>query len=212
MRSLIALKRQFHRLQASSNPAARNIYKGITILYSAINGTFCFLTDSSYRAVLFMQLFNSKNVHQTTPLTGMNRYPEIFSACQNYLKNKKNLKILSFGCSTGEEVLTLRQYFPDAEIVGVEINKRSLKICQKHAVDKRVRFLYSTEKNIRRYGPYDAIFCMAVLQRRPHDIAAKGIENLSKIYPFEKFEQQINQLDDHLNNEGLLILHMSPYL
>ena len=31
-------------------------------------------------------------------------------------------KILSFGCSTGEEVATLSKYIPHGSIVGVDIN------------------------------------------------------------------------------------------
>ena len=45
--------------------------------------------------------------------------------------------------------------------------------------------------------------CMAVLQRQPHYIEEKGINSLKKIYPFEKFEQQIVELDKSIKPQGL---------
>lgn len=53
----------------------------------------------------------------------MDRYP----ACKNYFNGKQDLKILSYGCSTGEEVLTLRRYFPTAQIIGTDIKNIALK-------------------------------------------------------------------------------------
>ncbi len=187
---------------------------GATILSSVwkvvqISKRICF--DKDYRYLLFMYLLNRKNIHQTTPLTFMNRYPIIFSACQEYFEGKEDLKILSYGCSTGEEVLTLRRYFPTAQIIGADINKRSLEACRKLTVDDKISFIYSTPSEIQKHGKFDAIFCMAVLQRKPHDVAAKGITNLNKIYPFEKFEKQISELDDLVKENGLLVIHFTQY-
>lgn len=186
----------------------------ILILYTLRNAykmAIHICVDSDFRYMLFLQLLNSKNIHQTTPLTFMNRYPEIFSACRNYFDDKQNIKILSYGCSTGEEVLTLRHYFPDAQIIGAEINKRSLGICRSLPENKKTTFIYSTPKELEKYGPYDAIFCMAVLQRKPHLITEKNIISLKKIYPFEKFEQQLIELDKLVNPQGLLIVHFTQY-
>ncbi|MGM0877058.1 MAG: class I SAM-dependent methyltransferase [Bacillota bacterium] len=195
----------------SKNPI---IKLGITLLYvlwNTANTAKRVCVDKDFRSILLLQLLNSKNVHQTTPLTYMNRYPTIFSACCDYFDSKKDLKILSYGCSTGEEVLTLRRYFPNAHIIGADINKRSLEICRKLHIDEKITFIYSTRSEIQKYGPFDAIFCMAVLQRNPHDIAAKGISSLKKIYPFEKFERQIIELDELINPQGLLVVHFTQY-
>jgi hypothetical protein len=71
--------------------------------------TWLFLLDREHRSVVLVKLFNRDSVHQTTPLTWMDRYPEIFSRCRAYFTDRKNLNILSYGCSTGEEVITLRR-------------------------------------------------------------------------------------------------------
>jgi len=47
-------------------------------------------------------------------------------------------------------------------------------------------------------------FCMAVLQRTPDKITRQGVKSLKKIYPFEKFEKQIIELDNYLKKGGLI--------
>ena len=204
-------KRIIKKHRSSRN---RVIRIGVTLtetLWNASKSAKRICVDREFRSIFLMQLLNAKNVHQTTPLTYMNRYPTIFSACRDYFHGKKDLKILSYGCSTGEEVLTLRQYFPSAYIIGAEINKSSLAKCRKLPVDNKVTFIYSTDNEIQKNGPYDAIFCMAVLQRKPHFIIDKGITSLKKIYPFEKFEEQVVKFDQNVKQNGLLILHYSQY-
>jgi len=169
----------------------------------------CF--DPDFRYVRIMRLFHPNLVHQTTPVTCSNRYPEVFIECLGYFAGTENIRILSFGCSTGEEVLTLREYFPHATIVGADINKRSLKTCRKLPVDEKISFVYSTPKNLKELGTFDAIFCMAVFQRTPHHIANAGITDISELYPFDKFEKQIVFLRDMINPQGLLIVHFAQY-
>jgi len=155
--------------------------------------------------------FRPRAVHQTTTRTWLDRYPEIFRACRDYLGHQQELRILSFGCSTGEEVVTLRNYFPTDWITGAEINPRSLAICRSLPVDDRTSFIYSTREAVRARGPYDAIFCMAVLQRTPHAIESAGLTSLKDIYPFERFEQQVSELDAILKPGGLLVIHHTQY-
>jgi hypothetical protein len=201
-------------IRAHRTSKSPTIRFGVSLLYRswyAINTGIRACVDKNFRSILLLQLVNSKNVHQTTSFTYMDRYPTIFSACRDYLKDKQDLKILSYGCSTGEEVLTLRRYFPNAHIIGTDINKHSLEVCRKLPVDDKISFIYSKSSKIQQYGPFDAVFCMGVLQRKPHYIADKGSTDLKKIYPFEKFEQQIMEFDHLLNPNGLLIVHFTQY-
>lgn len=185
----------------------RSLYFTRTTLYTIKR----LYTDKEFRAIFYMKVFKSKQVHQTTPLTYMNRYPVIFSACRDYFKDRENIKILSYGCSTGEEVLTLRKYFSNANIVGAEINKHSLKVCRSLPVDDKITFINSTPSEIKKSGKFDIIFCMAVLQRTPDTITKQGITSLKKIYPFEKFEEQIIELDSYVKKGGLMVVHFSQY-
>lgn len=209
------IKRAVNKGRTSQNTIMRfcasNLYIFLYTLRNVARLAKRTYSDGDFRSILLLQMLNSKNVHQTTSATFMNRYPAIFSACRDYFGGKQDLKILSYGCSTGEEVLTLREYFPAAHITGAEINKHSLAICRELPVDEKITFVYSHHNEIKKHGPYDAVFCMAVLQRLPHYIAEKGISSLKKIYPFEKFERQIIELDELINPQGLLVVHFTQY-
>ena len=150
-------------------------------------------------------------MHQSTPLTWADRYPEIFSICRDYLSGRPELNILSYGCATGEEVLTLRRYFPSARITGAEINPHSLAIARKRKPDDRIVFLESDPAAISARAPFDVIFCMAVLQRTPMRIIDKNIRDLTSIYPFGRFDGKLIELDSWLKKDGLLIVHPSQY-
>ncbi|MEH7380065.1 methyltransferase domain-containing protein [Bacillus sp. JJ1533] len=199
------------RYKSSGNSVIRLFTFKLLFVWKMLKNTRRFFTDTEFRSILLLQIFSSKSVHQTTPLTYMDRYPKIFSACRDYFGNKQDLKILSFGCSTGEEVLTLRRYFPNAQIVGADINKHSLDICRMLPMDDKITFVHSYFSEIKKHGDFDAIFCMAVLQRKPHYIASQGITSLKNIYPFEKFEKQIRELDELVKEQGLLVVHYTQY-
>lgn len=165
----------------SNNSLIRLAVKSIYLMKNVLVWVKHLICDTDFRSIQYMKAFNSKRLQQTTSMTAMNRYPTIFSGCRDYFEREDNIKILSYGCSTGEEVLTLRQYFPNATIVGAEINEHSLKICHSHKVDRKIKFIRSIPRHIEKEGPFDIVFCMAVLQRTPHQVTDQGIKNLKKI-------------------------------
>jgi SAM-dependent methyltransferase len=168
--------------------------------------------DESYRSSVLLKLRYRRTVHQTTAKTWVDRYPTLFRASREFLGDHEQLRLLSFGCSTGEEVLTLRRYFPKAQIVGAEINRKSLAQCLTLDVDDRIRFVHSRHATIASHGPYDAIFCLAVLQRTPHLVEANNLASLADVYPFQRFDEQLSELDDLLKPGGLLVVHHTQYV
>ena len=138
--------------------------------------------------------------HQVSKRTWTDRYPEIFAQCQTLMKPKK---ILSFGCSTGEECASLDLYFPDATIYGADINDDALAEAQ----DKfpKFTFLQSYYENLAAYGPYDAIFAMNVLHR-----GTQGAEMLPPYLPCD-FQEQIDQLVSLLVSGGHLVTYKAAY-
>lgn len=200
----MALREALRRCRNSKNPLLRHTTGFIAAVYRAV-------TAPEYRAILKLRLLQPGEIHQTTVLTGMDRYPAVFAICRDYFASTPDLRILSYGCATGEEVLTLRRYFPTALIVGAEINRHSLSVARSRPVDDRIVFIESEAALIRPYAPFDAIFCMAVLQRTPMHVAEAGIRDLKRLYPFEKFEAKVMELDAWLKKDGLLIAHNSQY-
>jgi len=72
------------------------------------------------RCQWLLRLTRPVNLFQPSPATQLNRYPEIFRFVRAHVGDGADVRLLSFGCSTGEEVFSLRQYFPSAGIKGLE--------------------------------------------------------------------------------------------
>ena len=73
---------------------------------------------------------------QKSTATLCNRYAEVFMALRDSVRlirgddlGGTDLRILSFGCSIGAEMLTARTYFPDATILGCDIDEGALGYC-----------------------------------------------------------------------------------
>lgn len=188
--------------------------KIIRVFYSIIRFNWLILKfgiNKKYRNYILDTFFPQKDHFQISNQTRLNRYPLIFQTSRDYLisQNKAQLKLLSFGCSTGEEVLSLASYMPDAHIVGVDINKRCIEICRRNNQNQQHLFYPYNSKEFENEKSFDAIFCMAVFQRtenrtRTNNSIAKGIT-------FQRFESEISKLDSKLNEKGLLIIDHTDF-
>ena len=196
----------------SPNSIVRLGFLALRFGYRTVAPVLAFIGDDSFRSATLLKLRFGAAMQQTTPLTWMDRYPTLFVACRERLGDSESLRILSYGCSTGEEVLTLRRYFPLAHIVGVEINPKRIAKARQLPVDSRVVFEASSTRTIARLGPYDAVFCMAVLQRTPHMVQDRQLKSLEDVYPFARFDEQLTQLDGVVKPGGLLIVHHTQYV
>jgi hypothetical protein len=165
--------------------------------------------DSHLREQRRLEASGAGALHQVSSRTRADRYPRIFAASRRLAPDRggRPLRILSFGCSTGEEVFSLRSYFPAAHIVGIDINKECLKKCRRRNTDPRNEFLEPSKGLDGR--DFDLVFCMAVLQRSPSRHART--ENVSDVYPFEKFERELETLDRLIPSGGMLILYHTFY-
>lgn len=203
---MAALKAHVRGLRDSDALASRLTYQGAMRLWDA----WTFVSDSRYRHEILTRLTAGNRLHQLSNETSLDRYPAIFQACADHLGSASELKILSFGCSTGEEVFSLRQYMPRAELVGVDINRRNIRICRSRPEkDQRMSFHRSDGIAIPDPGPYQTIFCLAVLQRT----ANRDPETVdsSTVYPFARFDAQVDILDGLLDAGGLFVIHHADY-
>lgn len=165
-----------------------------------------FLPSADGRARLWTQFAHSGGVHQTSSDTWEERYPELFDLSARLLP--KPNRILSFGCSTGEELLSLRRHFPDAEIVGAEINPRSRRIAAERVADDGCIQVVRPDQIA---GPFDLVFALAVFQREPHKIAETGVQTLTRYYPFSRFNSGVSELVGRLRPGGYLCVTNAHY-
>ncbi|MEO1086976.1 MAG: methyltransferase domain-containing protein [Acidobacteriota bacterium] len=201
------LRKQIQKNRYSRNP----ILRGSTLVLRTPSYIWQFATDGFYRTTILNRFFRPGSLHLTCNYTKMDRYPEIFSQARDHFADRpgQDLKLLSFGCSTGEEALSLRTYFPAAQIVGVDISEWNLKKARERGADPGIRFLFSDDETLDREGPFDAVFAMAVLLRIAHRM--EPAPSSEDVYPLDKFDEQVRQLDGILKVGGLLVIYHTNY-
>ncbi len=140
------------------------------------------------------------------------RYPWLFGFARDHLVGIPALRILSFGCSRGEEVFTLRKYFPAADLKGIDIDPRNIDCCLARARAERaagMTFAVAATTAAERAEYYDAIFCLAVLCHG--DLAASGAKHSDPLLRFEDFDRTVSDFARCLKSGGLLVLHTANF-
>lgn len=148
-----------------------------------------------------------KAAYQRSSFTLPDRYPELFAAARAHLGDSPAHRILSFGCSSGEEVVTLGRHFAQARVTGVDINDWCLRQCRRRRLGARFTFLHRQSAAFAASQPFDIIFCLAVFQRTEHRQGAITASHMD----FADFEREIAMLDALLKPGGLLIIDHSDF-
>jgi SAM-dependent methyltransferase len=140
------------------------------------------------------------------------RYPWLFDFAAATLDRVPTPRLLSFGCSRGDEVFSLRRRFPQATIKGIDIDPRNIAACISAARslnDDRLSF--EVEPNTRKEPSrhYDAIFCLAVLCHG--DLTVLHAKRCDHVLRFEDFERTVADLARCLKPNGILFIHTSNF-
>ena len=101
---------------------------------------------------------------QKNNVTTYNRHPDVFSAVRKLMADSKVEKILSFGCSNGDEPLSLAElWFKDAWILGLDVDDKCLTdaVRKTQGLRDRIKISYSTQRIIEKSGPFDVVFAMS---------------------------------------------------
>jgi len=115
-------------------------------------------------------------------------------------------KILSFGCSTGQEAVTLKFYFPDCDIYACDINETVLEVAKRNFGHLGIHFFMSTEGSISENGPYDAIFAFSTLCQ------TTAPEAVELKFNFTAYCSTLEMFSDNLADNGYLVIYNSSYL
>lgn len=144
---------------------------------------------------------------QPSGATFPDRYPAIFAFLAQHLASHPAPRILSYGCSTGEELLALNAWLPHARIVGVDINPYSLRLAR-----RRIAACAAAPIGLRLCADpaelagesFDAVLCLAVL--RHGDLQAKMPERCDHLLPFARAEAFMGALAALVRPGGWLAL------
>jgi cyclopropane fatty-acyl-phospholipid synthase-like methyltransferase len=164
--------------------------------------------------------------------TEMHRYGHLFPAIRG-LEQAFDLnfhRILSYGCSSGEECLTLAELFPDAKIYGTDANPEMTDAAAMRCAGNSRITIIPYKKFWKEKGQFDMICCMSVLFEIPYLFMPKTewdakmkipaergpaldffAEKLSGKFPFEEFEHMVSGLDRRLKAGGLMVLQNANY-
>jgi SAM-dependent methyltransferase len=140
------------------------------------------------------------------------RYPWLFGFAATRIGSRPDPRILSFGCSRGEEVFSLRKYFPSAAIKGIDINPRNIARCLARTRTENptnVTFEIAATTEGEPTNSYDAIFCLAVLVNG--DLTTSGAQRCDPLLHFERFDRMIGDFARCLKPGGLLLLHTTNF-
>jgi SAM-dependent methyltransferase len=149
-----------------------------------------------------------QNYSHTLP----NRYPWIFEFAQSQIADCPGSRLLSFGCSRGDEVFSLQRYFPSAGIKGIDVEPRNIEICHARAhtgPSGAITFEVAAGVEAEEAESYDAIFCLAVLCRG--DLTTSRAQRCDPSLKFEEFERIVMDLARCLRPRGLLFLHTTNF-
>lgn len=144
--------------------------------------------------------------------TRNDRYPWLFGFAADRIGSRADLRILSFGCSRGEEVFSLRRYFPTAAIKGIDINARNIARCRARARATGFpngSFEVAATTAGEPTGSYDAIFCLAVLLNG--DLTTSHAQRSDPLLRFETFDRMVGDFSRCLKSGGLLVLHTTNF-
>src|SRR4051812_759619 len=114
---------------------------------------------------------------QTNNKTFVGRYWTEHAVLRRYVPSDAGLAILSFGCSTGEELVSLAALFPGARLFGCDIDWHNLSAARA-LLGRAATIFESRDDEIVRHGPFDVIVCNSVLMSHTTAVAgrASGID------------------------------------
>jgi SAM-dependent methyltransferase len=131
---------------------------------------------------------------QMSHQTRLNRFPKIFKTLKSLKSNPE--RILSFGCSTGEECETLAENYPSAkEIIGVDIDIYSIKTARSKNKRDNVFFL----DDVGGTGCFDLVTSIMVLF------------STYNAMDFKTFDKIVSRVSGHLNEGAIWAIYSSDH-
>lgn len=144
---------------------------------------------------------------QPATMTRLDRHPALFACVAARLTGDASPRLLSFGCSTGEEAVTLARYLPHARIDAIDANPACIAQARRTAGRLglgQIRFACADTPDALAADGYDAVFCLSVL--RHGDLDAWRPDSCTRLLPFARFAAAVDALHACVLPGGLLIL------
>lgn len=179
-------------------------YRVINLLRSLAKG-------GQRRQSAVAEILRPRNLFQPHGTTSIDRYPEAFTVVRDELGSTEG-RLLSFGCSTGEELITLRRYFPAAALHGIDANPLAVRaarsLIRSSGLPGPITVSRGGDAGEEPPGSYDAVFAMAVFR---HGSLGSAPPTCSSFVRFADFERTIDQLVACLLPGGLFVIRHANF-
>jgi SAM-dependent methyltransferase len=160
------------------------------------------------RQTAVAQILKPKNLFQPYATTSADRYPDEFAAVAEALEVEAPA-ILSFGCSSGEELVSLRQHFPTARIHGVDINPIAVRAARRRvAGDLAITVAKAGDASAIEPASYDVVTALAVFRHADLNQAPPSCEG---VLDFTDFERTIDGLARCVRPGGVLVIRHANF-
>jgi SAM-dependent methyltransferase len=165
------------------------------------------------RNAALIQLFPPAGLFQPFTSTSGDRYPGIFDFLREQIRDAPETRILSFGCSTGEEIFSLRRYFSASTLIGIDINWLNIAVCRRRLrrlKDTGIQFLQAGSTAEEASASFDVILAMAVFRHGKLNLSSPPQACDHEIH-FADFESAVTDLTRCLRSNGFLVIHNAMF-
>jgi 2-polyprenyl-3-methyl-5-hydroxy-6-metoxy-1,4-benzoquinol methylase len=180
--------------------------------YAALSWFRQVVFNRNFRETALLRAFPPLGLFQPTGYTDFDRHPDLFTLAREAVGDGPDRQLLSFGCSTGEEVLSLRRYFPTAQITGLDISPRRIRKCRRRArelgADPGIRFAVAASAEGLAPESFDAIFANSVFRHSDLNVAPPQSDHWLRFCDFEK---TVSSLARCVRCGGLLIIRHANF-
>ncbi len=163
------------------------------------------------RQTAVAQILRPDNLFQPHATTAANRYPDEFAAISEALE-VSNPTILSFGCSSGEELLSLRGSFPTARIHGIDVNPLAVRSARKRVAaagqSAAIPVARGGDARAEAASSYDGVLALAVFR---HADLNDGPPTCDGVLRFADFERTVEGLAKCVRPGGLLVIRHANF-
>jgi hypothetical protein len=160
------------------------------------------------REAAVARILRPENLFQPYTTTSPDRYPEEFGVVRVAVTVAEP-RILSFGCSSGDELLTLHEYFPTAQIHGIDANPLAVRTARKRVSGLgSVSVARGSDATAEAPGSYDVVLALAVFR---HGSLAPSPQQCDHLIAFSDFERTVTGLAMAVKPGGLFVIRHANF-
>lgn len=153
-------------------------------------------------------LVRPENLFQPYTTTSPNRYPEEFGIVRLELTAAEP-RVLSFGCSSGDELLTLRDYIPTARITGIDANPLAVRTARKRVAGAGpITVVKASDASRETPASYDAVLALAVFR---HGALSAAPPRCEEYLRFADFERTVTGLAAAVKPGGVFVIRHANF-